>query len=147
MRRHRMGASGRQPAQALIEAALALLLLALLAIGLLGLVRFQQAQAGVDAVAYEAARAAVLANTADEARHLGASRGQALAPAYGLTNGTLDLAIQAEPFGRGQPVRAEATYTVHFDDLPLLGWASRQVTARHAEFVETYRSLGVVRRR
>ena len=146
MRRHRVGASNRQPAQGLIEAALALLLLALLAIGLLGLVRLQQAQAGVDAVAYEAARAAVLADSAREAQDLGASRGLALAPAYGLTNGTLELVIQAEPFGRGQPVQALATYTVRFDDLPLLGWASRQVTAHHAEFVETYRGLGAARR-
>ena len=146
MRRHRMGASGRQPAQGLIEAALALLLLAPLAVGLVGLVRLQQAQAGVDAVAYEAARAAVLADSAREAQDLGSRRGQALAPAYGLTDGTLNLVIQAEPFGRGQPVQAEATYTVRFDDLPLLGWASRPVRARHAEFVETYRSLAVGRR-
>ena len=56
------------------------------------------------------------------------------------------LVIQAEPFGRGQPVQAAASYTVHFDDLPLLGWASGPVRARHAEFVEAYRSLSPGRR-
>jgi Flp pilus assembly protein TadG len=146
MSRSRIGATDRQPAQGLVEAALALMLLLPLAIGLVGLARLQQAQAGVDAVAYEAARAAVLANNAREAQDLGSGRGQALAPAYGLSNGTLDLVIQAEPFGRGQPMQAAASYTVHFDDLPLLGWASRPVRARHVEFVETYRSLAAGRR-
>jgi hypothetical protein len=133
----------RQRAQGLVEAALALMLLVPLALGLVALLRLQQAQAGVDAVAYEAARAAVLANSAQEAQDLGSTRGQGLAPAYGLVNGTLELAIDARLFGRGEPIQATASYVVHFDDLPLLGWAQRQVHARHAEYVETYRSLPV----
>ena len=131
----------RLPAQGLIEAALALMLLVPLA--LVALLRLQQAQSGVDAIVYEAARAAALANSSQQAQDLGLTRGQALGPAYGLVNGTLELAIDAQPFGRGEPVQATATYVVHFDDLPLLGWAGRQVSARHAEYVETYRSLPI----
>ncbi len=131
----------RQKAQGLVEAALALMLLVPLALGLVALLRLQQAQTGVDAVVYEAARAAVLANSSQEAQDLGFSRGQAIGPAYGLVNGTLEVAIDAQPFERGEPVQATATYIVHFDDLPLLGWARRQVNAQHAEYVETYRSL------
>jgi hypothetical protein len=140
------GSGRRQPAQALVEAVLALLLLVPIGVGLLALVRLQQAQAGVDAVAYEAARAAVLASGTGEAQDLGSERGLELGPAYGLQNGTLRVAVDAEPFGRGQPVQAVASYTVHFDDVPLLGWASREVSARHAEFIETYRSLPVENR-
>ena len=92
-----------QKAQGLVEAALALMLLVPLALGLVALLRLQQAQTGVDAVVYEAARAAVLANSSQEAQDLGFSRGQAIGPAYGLVNGTLEVAIDARPFGRGEP--------------------------------------------
>ena len=112
-----------------------------LVVGLLGLARLIEAQAGVNAVAYEVSRSAAAANTAGEAEQWGQQRKDELAAPYRLTNGSLAVQIEASGFGRGQPIQTVATYQVRFDDIPLLGWASREVSGRHTERVERFRSV------
>ena len=133
--------SRRQRGQALVEAALVVLVTVPLVVGLLGLARLIQAQAGVNAVAYEVARSAASANSAGEAEQWGQERKDELAEPYRLTNGSLAVQIEASGFGRGEPIQTVAIYQVRFDDIPLLGWASREVSGHHTERVETYRSI------
>lgn len=131
----------RERGQGAVEAALVLLTMLPAVVGLLGIGRMIEAQAGVNAVAYEVARAAALANTAAEAEALGQERKNDLAAPYRLTNGTLDVTIEAGDVVRGQPVVATVSYQVAFEDIPLLGWARREVSSRHTEHVERYRSI------
>ena len=131
----------RQRGQALVEAALVILSILPLMVGLLGLARLLEAQAGVNAVAYEVARSAASANDAVEAEQWAHQRMDELVAPYRLTNGSLAIEVDASTFGRGQPMHAVATYDVRFDDIPLLGWASRQVSGQHIEHVERYRSI------
>jgi Flp pilus assembly protein TadG len=131
----------RQRGQGLVEAALVVLSIVPLLVGLLGLARVLEAQAGVNAVAYEVARSAASANTAAEAEQWAEERMAELAAPYRLTNGSLAIEVDTGGFGRGQPIVAVATYVVHFDDIPLLGWASREVSGQHTEQVERYRSI------
>lgn len=115
-------------------------LLLLLAFGVVGTGRVVQAQAGVAAVASEAARAGALASTGEEAVVLGTARGWAVARGYWLTNGSLRLTLDAGAFGRGGEVRAVAAYEVALGDVPLLGRPSVAVASEHVEPIDPYRS-------
>lgn len=131
---------GWQRGQALVETALVLPLLLVLAFGVIGVGRVTQARMGVDAVAREAARSAALASDPGNALSQGTARGQAVAAGYGLTNGSLQLAVNVGQFDPGGEVQASAGYTVSFGDLPLLGWAQLTVRSTHAERIDLYRS-------
>jgi Flp pilus assembly protein TadG len=119
---------------------LVLPILLFLAFAVLGVGRVTQARMGVDAVAREATRSAALAGDAGSALDQGLARGRAVAGGYGLTNGTLQLALDVGQFEPGGEVRASAAYTVAFGDLPLLGWANVTVTGAHVESIDPYRS-------
>jgi hypothetical protein len=121
-RQARSGRTQLQPAQGLVEAVLAVAILIPVAIGFVGLLRLERAQAGADALAYEAARSAVLANSASEAVDLGSKRAQALAPAYGLVDGTLEVSVEVSNFGRGEPVQALVTYAARDDPERRSAW-------------------------
>jgi Flp pilus assembly protein TadG len=130
---------GRQ-AQVLIETALVLPMLLFLAFGVIGAGRVTQARMGVDAVAREAARSAALASDAGTALNQGLARGQAVAHGYGLTNGTLQVAVDVGQFNPGDQIAASASYTVSFGDLPLLSWAQLTLSSTHLERLDLYRS-------
>jgi hypothetical protein len=104
-----------------------------------GIGRLLESQAGVEAVAYEAARAASLADDGTDAQAFGLRRGQDVAATYHLTG--VDVEVDASGFGRGQPVTATASVAVTFTDIPVLTWATRTVTSIHTEQVEAYRSM------
>jgi hypothetical protein len=84
-----------------------------------------------------------LASTPAEALTRGAVQGREVASGYGLTNGSLRLAVDASGFGRGGQVQATAQYEVTLGDLPLLGWLRVPLASRHAEPIDPYRSLWV----
>jgi Flp pilus assembly protein TadG len=127
--------------QALVELALVIPLLLFLAFGVVAVGRVTDAQMGVSAVAREAARAAALANDPAEAASQGMTRGQEVAAGYHLSDGSLQLAVNAGDFNRGGTVQASAHYTVSLDDLPLLDWAHVTVGSTHLERIDLYRSF------
>lgn len=134
-----LGERGRR-GQALIETALVLPLLLVLAFGVIGAGRVTQARMGVDAAAQEVVRSAALAPDAGSALDQGLARGQAVAQGYGLTNGTLQLGLNLGTFEPGGQIEATASYTVSFDDLPLLSWARLPLSSTHVERLDLYRS-------
>lgn len=125
---------------ALVEVALVLPVLLVLAFGVVGVGRILQAQMGVSAVARETARAGALAQDASGAAERGLVAGHAVAVGYGLTNGSLSLAVDPGAFERGGQVRAAARYDVSLGDLPLLNWVHVQVVSDHVERIDLYRS-------
>ena len=127
--------------QALVETALVIPILLLLAFGVVAVGRVTEAQMGVVAVAREAAREAALANSAPQAAGQGVTRGQQVAAGYGLSNGSLQLTVDAGGFSRGGTVSASAHYTVSLADLPLLGLARVTAGSTHLERVDLYRSF------
>lgn len=126
--------------QALVETVLVIPLLLLLAFGVIGVGRVMQAQMGVSAVAREAARAAALADSPEEAVIRGLARGEEVATGYRLANGSLWLGVDPGSLARGTPVRATARYVVTLDDLPLLGWVRIAVASDHVERTDLYGS-------
>ena len=141
--RHGRWAAGER-GNALVETALVLPLLLLPAFGVVGVGRVVQAQMGVSAVVREAARSASLADSPNGAVNAAAERANAVATGYGLTNGSLRLAIDPGSMARGGQVRTEATYEVGFDDLPLISGARFRVASDHVERVDIYRSRWAV---
>jgi Flp pilus assembly protein TadG len=105
-----------------------------------GVGRALQAQAGVSGVAREAARAAALADTRDQAIERGTERAEAVAAGYRLGNGSLRIDVDPGAFARGERVRATVRYEVGLEDLPLLGWARVPLASTQVERVEPYRS-------
>jgi Flp pilus assembly protein TadG len=130
----------RHQGQALVETALVLPLLLLLAFGVVGVGRVTRAQMGVSAVAREAARAGALAGDPGTALNQAQATGQSVATGYQLTNGSFQLNVDLGDFNLGGQVQADASYTVHFTDLPLLGWAQLTVSSAHAEWIDPFRS-------
>jgi hypothetical protein len=130
----------RERGQALVEVAMVLPLLLLLAVGVVAVGRIVSVQAGVAAVAREAARSAALADTPSEAAERGLARGAAVAAGYGLTGASFRLEVDPGRLERGGVVRAEARYGVGLADLPLLGWASVPVRSLQVEPIDPYRS-------
>ena len=138
-RRVRSCTPGRR-GQALVETALVLPVLLLLAFGVVAVGRVTQAQLGVSAVAREAARAAALADDSATALAIGMERGQEVASGYLLRNGSLRIVVEPGSMARGSAVRANVTYEVRLDDLPLLGWAVVPLSSGHLERTDLYRS-------
>jgi Flp pilus assembly protein TadG len=131
---------GQHDGGAAIEAALVLTMLLLIVFGVVAIGRLIDSDMAVKAVAREAARSAALADTAQDATSRGLARGQEVATGYHLSNGSLNLAVNAGGFQRGGHVLAVAEYTVRFDDLPLLHWTEKKVTGQDAEPIGLYRS-------
>jgi Flp pilus assembly protein TadG len=125
---------------ALVETALVVPLLLLPAFGVVATGRVVQAQMGVSALVREAARSASLADSPADAANAAFTRAQAVATGYGLTNGSLRLAVDPGSLARGAQVRAAATYDVGFDDVPLISGARFRVASDHVERVDVYRS-------
>lgn len=134
-------AQARERGQAIVELALVVPILLVLTFGVVGVGRVIQAQMGVSAVAREAARAAALSNTPAQAAGDGVARGREVASGYALSNGSLQLAVDAGSLERGSTVSASAQYTVNLSDLPLLGWTHITVGSSHRERVDMYRSF------
>jgi Flp pilus assembly protein TadG len=126
--------------QALVEIALVLPLLLFLAFGVLGIARIAQARMEVSAVAREMARAGAMAGTPGDALDAALSRGEAVAVADGLTNGTLERSVDLGRFAPGGEVQAVATYEVSLADLPLLRGVRVRVASHHLERIDLYRS-------
>lgn len=131
---------GQAVGQAIVETALVLPLLLMLAFGVVAAGRVVQAQAGVSAVAREAARAAALASSPGAAAERGRARALDVAEGYRLANGSLRVVVDPGPLARGGQVRAEARYDVGLEDLPLLGWVRVPLISTHVEPVDPYRS-------
>ncbi len=132
---------GSQRGQGLVEAALTLPVVLVLAFGVVALAQLTQAQMGVSAVAREAARSGALADSATDAISQGEMRGREVAEGYDMDSERLQLTVASPTWGRGGEVAASVHYTVSFEYLPLLGWASVGVSGSHTERVDLYRSL------
>jgi hypothetical protein len=91
-------------------------------------------------VAQEAAHAAALAPSADEAVQQGEQRGQAVATGFALHSGELQVDVDASQFGPGGQVQATARYELS-PVVPLLQWVVVPLERRHVEPVARYRSL------
>jgi TadE-like protein len=127
--------------QSLIELALVVPVLLLLVLGLVAVGRILHAQAAVDAIAHDAARAAAIASSPEQAARAGRDTGLQTGANYGFQPPALLLVVDAQGFGRGGVVSAEASCTVPFDDLPLLGWAHVPVHSQSVQPVDRYRPL------
>jgi hypothetical protein len=131
-----------QPAQALVELALALPVVLSLLFGTLALSRLLQAQTAVVAIAHESARAGALARNPSEAASQIVARAESVAPGFGIDPRTVVVDWDVSQFGADPGrVTAQVRYTVHFDDLPLGGWVPvTLVRSEHVEVVDPYRS-------
>jgi hypothetical protein len=130
-----------QPAQSLVELAIALPGVAVGLLLVVGLGVLGQAKAGVQAVADEAARAGALANSADAAEGAGTSRGYAVAQGYGLDTGRLVVSLDTDNFGRGGSVSAEVEYSVPLHDLLPLIWGDVPLRQTASEPIDAHRSF------
>jgi Nuclease-related domain/TadE-like protein len=131
-----------QTAQALVEVALALPVVLALLFGTLVISRVVQAQTAVVAVAHEAARAAALGNSPEDAIQRMRQRVDVVAPGLGLDRRAvlLDWDVSTFTATRGQVV-ATVRYRVDLGDLPVAGWAPVAIVrAEHAEWVDPFRS-------
>jgi Tfp pilus assembly protein PilV len=135
---------GAHRGQALVETAIALPIIMLIAFGVLGVARLNNTLMAVTATAREAARAAVLAPTAEAAWDWGTSRGQQVAAEYGLDTSSQAflLDVDVSSFEWWGEVRTSASYIVTLADIPLIGWAAISIPLHrsHAEVLDPYRS-------
>jgi Nuclease-related domain/TadE-like protein len=131
-----------QSAQALVELAVGLPLILALLFGTLVISRVVQARTAVVAVAQEAARAAALGNSPEDAVVRMRQRADAVAPGLGLDPRAMRLDWDVSAFLlRDGHVVAMVHYRVDLSDLPLAGWALEPtVQADHAEWVDPFRS-------
>jgi hypothetical protein len=135
-----------QTAQALVEMALALPVVLALLFGTLAISRVVQAQTAVVALAHEAARAAALGNSPDDAITRMRHRVDVVAPGLGLDPEAVKLDWDVSTFADA-PGRVLATvrYRVDLGYLPVAGWVPvPAVRAEHAEWIDPFRS-GIVR--
>jgi hypothetical protein len=133
---------GVQSAQAVVESALMLPVVLVLVFGTLALSRVIQAQGALVTVAHEAARAAALANSAQDAVDQMQRRVDLVAPGLGLNPGAIVLEWDVSSFAaeRGQVV-STVRYTVDLRDVPLVAWAPLvTLRAEHVEWVDPFRS-------
>src|SRR5947209_19117467 len=112
----------RAPAQATIEVLVLIpgVLLGLFLVVALGLVA--RADAEVAGVAVEAARAGALVPSAAQVRAAAQDRAQAVATAYGLDLGRLEVDTDPSEFHRGGQVRVDVQYDLPLAALPLIAW-------------------------
>ncbi|MDQ6674886.1 MAG: NERD domain-containing protein, partial [Chloroflexota bacterium] len=135
-----------QSAQALVEAALGLPVVLGLLFGTLAISRLVQTQTAVVAVAHEAARAAALGSSRDDAVERMRHRVEVVGPGLGLDPRGVQLDWDVSTFTNtpGQVV-ATVRYRVELTDLPVAGWIPvPTLRAEHAEFVDPFRS-GIAR--
>ena len=135
-----------QTGQALVEMALALPVVLALLFGTLAISRVVQAQTAVVAVAHEAARAAALGSSPEDAINRMRRRVDVVAPGLGIDPQAIvldwDVSIFATASGH---VVATVRYRVDLGDLPVAGWVLvPTVRAEHAEWVDPFRS-GIAR--
>jgi hypothetical protein len=124
---------GRLRAQGLVELAIVMPGAALALMILLGLGVVLRADGGVAGVAVEAARAAALAPNATNATNAARSQAAAVGEGYGLSNGSLKVAIvDTTNYRRGGEVRVVVSYVLPLGELSLLGWQS--MTLQHEAF-------------
>jgi hypothetical protein len=127
---------------AIVETALVVPLLLTTALCVIGVGRVVQARTAVSAVAREAARAAALSASPEEARETGEAQGYAVGAGYGLAPASLVVAVDPGGFTRQGAVSAFASYTVGLDDLPFVGWTHLhpRLVSSHTERLDPYRS-------
>ena len=131
----------RAPAQATVEVLVLIpgVLLGLFLVVALGLVA--RADAEVAGVAVEAARAGALVSDAAQVQMAAIDRAQAVATAYGLDLGRLQVDADPSDFRRGGQVRVEVHYDLPLAALPLIGWGTIGLRHEAAEPVDSFRSL------
>jgi hypothetical protein len=124
--------------EALLIAPVLLVLVALL----VGGGQLTSDQAAIRAVAREAGRVSVTAQSPPEAIRLGQMRAADVAAGYGLDPSRLRLSIDPGAFPRGGEVHVQVTYAVDLSKLPALGLlpSSSELTATHTEPIDRYMS-------
>jgi hypothetical protein len=135
-----------QTGQALVEMALALPVVLALLFGTLAISRVVQAQTAVVAVAHEAARAAALGSSPEDAISRMRRRVEVVAPGLGIDPQAIVLDWDVSTFATASGhVVATVRYRVDLGDLPVAGWVPvPTVRAEHAEWVDPFRS-GIAR--
>jgi len=133
--------TARHRSQALVELALGMGALMLVLAGLVALSVVTAAELGLVAVAEEAAHIAALAPTAADAAQQGHDRGLVVGKGYPLANGSLEVTINVEQFGKGGHVDATARYTFSGRDLFLFGLSGLNLGRTHSEPIAQHRSL------
>lgn len=119
----------------LITPALIVLLLFVVFVGRLG-----QARGDVDRAARDAARAASIARSSDEARSQGEAAARSTLQSGGVTCRGLTVAVNVDDFAPGGSVVARVSCDVDFADVALLGVPGRRtLTAAFSEPVDVYR--------
>jgi Flp pilus assembly protein TadG len=119
----------------LITPALIVLLLFVVFVG-----RLEQARGDVDRAARDAARAASIARSSDEARSQGEAAARSTLQSGGVTCRGLTVAVKVDDFAPGGSVAATVTCDVDLADVALLGVPGRRtLTAAFSEPVDVYR--------
>jgi hypothetical protein len=92
--------------------------------------------------AREGARAYVESTTEDDARAALHQRAHEALAAYGRDSDRVEIAVDADPFGRCARVTVEVHYHVPALTVPFIGGFGSGITARgrHSEVVDPYRS-------
>lgn len=131
----------RVRAQSVVEFVLLLpaMLVGLMIVLALGLVA--RADAGVAAVAVEAARAGSLASDATAVVPAAEARALAVAEGYGLEPRRLEPRVDPSDFRRGGEVRVVVDYTLVLGVLPMLGWGTVPLHHEAAEPIDLNRTL------
>lgn len=132
--------------QAMVEAAIAVPVLLLLVFGVVAIGRITDAKVAVQAAAREASRTLAVAPSEEQGLRDALDAGQAAALGYGLAEERLTIGIDANGFVRGGEVTADVSYSVPLSDLLLLSFFEVEVSSRHTEQVELYRSREAVAR-
>ena len=130
----------RQPAQALVEAMLFLVLLASAALIVLGLGLLARDDGAVAAVAADAAHAGAVVSRAEDVEPAARARATQVAEGYGLASSRLDLAVDPSQFGRDGEVRVVATYTESLGEIGL-PWGDVLLHHEAVEQVGPYRTF------
>ena len=125
---------------AMIEAALVIPVVLVIAFGVVMVGRVARAEIGVHAVAREAVRTLATAPSSVEGVAAAQARAQDVAAGYALSPAQLSVTIDPGAFARGGAVRAGASYSVSFGDLPLVGRLAVTVSSSQQERVDLYRS-------
>jgi hypothetical protein len=136
-----MTRAARQRGQGLVELAIALPAIGVGLLMIVGLGLLAEANAGVEAVAGEAARAGALATDAASAEAAGRGRAYAVAEGYGLDSSRLQVAMHTTDFGRGGGVTVDVDYTVPLHELLPVVWGDLPLHREAAEPVDRYRTL------
>jgi hypothetical protein len=102
--------------------------------------RLEQARGDVDRAARDAARAASIARSSDEARSQGEAAARSTLQSGGVTCRGLTVAVNVDDLAPGGSVAATVTCDVDLADVALLGVPGRRtLTAAFSEPVDVYR--------